>query len=179
MKRWIVPVLIVGTFLIIGLVVWLVVFGGNTATQRYQGDSFSIEVPKEATIEGEADSAIFMVDTEGGSRSTAEAMEDSFGIQVECSDRDSRSQDALISMDDGYNKVGRVNGFSLKTYNKTTINSMPARTFEYENNIHNVTSVAVQTESTVCLVSAYISKESDSTWRPVAERAIQSLTIGG
>lgn len=173
--------IVVGS-LIIAIVFWLAFKPQPQADEqyRYQGEGFSMRVPKAATVDVRANRVAFTVGAAGQSNGDlSEVLKDvsgTFGLQVYCSERQ-KEADIIAEVDAEYQKSQRIDGREVTAYTKTTINNLPARILEYENSVHQIMVATVQDVKKVCLVSAYIPKDNPQKWRAVATSSIRSLMI--
>lgn len=185
-KRLIVSIIVGVVLIVAGVAIWLTEQPTQDndrpiAMTRYQGKSFSIEVPRAASTSGHADKVSFILNKGKNNLSdnlekALESAQGTFGVQVSCMERTTQV-DALSKMDTSHSGGNSINGRPIMNYVKSTINSRPARTFEYENNFHKIIAATVQSEKNVCLVNTYVPKNDEATWRAVAEASINSLVI--
>ncbi len=186
-KQWqIISLMAVGVLFVAGLAVWSAMQSPEesqspVSMKHYQGKSFSIEVPQAATVSGQLDKVSFTISkgktgVSDDFKKAIDSAQGTFGVQVFCSQAEN-DVDTLAQMDRDYDSGKGIDGYSITKYTKTTIGSQPARVFEYENNFHKIISSAVQKGSITCLVASYVPISEESTWRPVAEWSIRSLTI--
>lgn len=185
--KW--PWLLVGVFMLFGIVALSVrLLVPVIDTYVYENDEFAITVPKNLKTKEANNIVSFTTDISYGQSgaqssdaekmsSSIEAVRAAFGIQVSCSSR-IEGKDVLAEADEDY-KTGEVfESFqNLSIFKTVTVQNAPARYIEYQNNVHYVLGVLVQNDTEVCLVSAYVPKDDEVRWRPVAEQSLFSLKM--
>lgn len=183
--KWLFMVL--ALVLLFGFAVAVVRLISDSAMYTYEGDNFFISAPKEATVDVSSNITRFSV---GPSRvnSQASASDDeaflaaldsisnTFSASVACSER-TADQDTIAKMDKEFGEgVVMISGHAITRFETTEIMGNPARLVGYENDMHQVVGVFVQSDRIVCMLAAYVPKDAPE-WQSVAEQMIFSLKI--